>query len=377
MTRLPRVAVTLTQFQHRVPGGTAVSIARLVDALQRRGLAHLRGVMARGHMTDPRSIVAPTRPDLLPLGLPLTRAPVPLPLLYDVWSRSGRPAVDDADTDIVHVTVPIRVGVRSTPVVATVHDVFPLTRPQDFTGRGTSLMSAGLQWIRDEARAVMVPTQWVAQQCVEVGFEVDRITVVPWGVPPRLGGDGLEAADAHRRTALGLPDRYVLFVGTVEPRKNLRVLIEAMRRVGDPGLGLVLVGPDGWGEDLSAELASLATPVRRVGYLPPEDLAAVRRGATIAAMPSADEGFGLPVLEAMADSVPVVVSRGTACAEVGGDAVVSVDRSDPDEWAAALTALLDDDVAQRFAARGAARAAEFTWQRSAELTAEVYRRVMP
>jgi hypothetical protein len=218
----PRVAVTLTQLAHRVPGGSATSVLQLLEAVDATGEVDLVGVLAGGDLRRPSSLLASagtsaTQDGGPPPGLATARVPVPLPVLYDLWARTGRPRIERSTgpVDLVHVTIPMRVGVGDTPVVATVHDLFPLTRPDDATARGARLMAAGLAWIRDTARAVMVPSATVAEACVEHGLEPARVTVVPWGAtsaapsasrggrgraPPRACA-ALRAVRRHRRTS--------------------------------------------------------------------------------------------------------------------------------------------------------------------------------
>jgi glycosyltransferase involved in cell wall biosynthesis len=171
-----------------------------------------------------------------------------------------------------------------------------------------------------------------------------------------------------------------LFVGTIEPRKNLAGVIGAMARLAGRDVDLVLVGPDGWNEDLDARLAALAgtgIAVHRLGFQAPEVLPALYAGAAAFCFPSLREGFGMPVLDAMAQGAPVVTSTGTATAEVAGDAGLLVEPTDHGAIAAALGEVLDDPaLADRLRDRGRARAREFTWARTAQLTVAAYDEVI-
>jgi glycosyltransferase involved in cell wall biosynthesis len=375
----PRVAVTLTQLAHRVPGGSATSVLQLLDALATTGEVDLVGVLAAGDLRRPSSLRAPA--EVLSSGsegpspaVATATVPVPLPLLYDLWARTGRPRLERSTgaVDLVHVTIPMRVGVGDTPVVATVHDLFPLTRPEDSTARGARLMAGGLAWIRDTARAVMVPSAAVAAACAEHGVDPAKVTVVPWGATSSAP-IASQVAEVVRRHGLQHP--FVLFVGTVEPRKNLTGLVEAMRQLDRPDVTLALVGPDGWGA--APDLAGLATPVARLGRVPAADLPALYAGAAVVALPSLDEGFGLPVLEAMASGAAVVTSAGTATEEVAGDGARLADPRSPEDLCDAIRAVLDDpEVATSLRRAGSARAARFDWARTATATLEVYRSVL-
>ena len=175
---------------------------------------------------------------------------------------------------------------------------------------------------------------------------------------------------------------YIAWVGTVEPRKNVAGLLAAFATVAqrDRDLELVLIGPSGWGPQLSA-LAERIDPevrarVRALGFLPDAQRNAVVAGASVFCYPSTREGFGLPVLEAMVQGTPVVTSRATATEEVIGDAGVVVDPDQPDEIANALSRVIrDDDLADELTRAGRARAAEMTWARCAERMVMVYRAV--
>ncbi len=376
MTVAPRVALTLTQAAHRVPGGTATSVVGLARALAATGDVQLCAVLARGELRHPASVLGPRPPEGLPVGIGTATMALPLPILYDAWARWGRPSVGGAagPVDLVHVTVPLRVGLGDVPMVATVHDLFPLTRPEDFTPRGARLMGAGLRWVLRHARAVMVPSRTVAAACVEHGVDAAAVSVVPWGSEP-------VTTDAHRVQAVcrrhGVSGPYVLFVGTVEPRKNLAGLLAAVARLDRPDLTLVVVGPVGWGDELDLAAAGLASPVARLGHVPAEDLPALYAGAAAFCFPSFEEGFGLPVLEAMAAGAPVVTSSGTATADVAGDAALLVDPRDVSGLAAALARVLDDpSLATALRSAGRQRAAEHRWSVAAAQTLDVYRSVL-
>jgi glycosyltransferase involved in cell wall biosynthesis len=201
--------------------------------------------------------------------------------------------------------------------------------------------------------------------------------VIPLGVTPLP----LPPDAADRARALGLPpDGYVLSLATLEPRKGLDVLLRALAEPTAPDLPLVLVGAPGWGGvdpvTLAAEVGLGAGRVRVLGRVDDRDLAVTLSAATVLAVPSRAEGFGLPVLEGMAAGVPVVISRDAALQEVGGDAVLSSDTGNPVALAAALRRACDDSTLRDQLIRaGSARVAEFSWARCADETAAVYRRL--
>jgi glycosyltransferase involved in cell wall biosynthesis len=276
---------------------------------------------------------------------------------------------------VLHATtwaIPPRVA----PLVVTVHDLAFVRDPAHFTAHGNRYFQRALAITRDEADLVVVPSEATAEDCTEHGIARSRIRVVPHGVSvPEVTGTEV----ALFRRAHGLDRPYVLWTGTLEPRKNLPTLLEAFRAVaaerGD--LDLVLVGPSGWGgtaAQVDAALGALPTGrVHRLGLLDSVDLHRAYAGAQVFCYPSTWEGFGLPVLEAMAHGVPVVTSEGTSMAEVCGSDGLLVDPGSPDDVAGAVLAASDrhDDLA----AAGRARAASYTWQRSAELHVAAYRDV--
>jgi glycosyltransferase involved in cell wall biosynthesis len=214
------------------------------------------------------------------------------------------------------------------------------------------------------------------------GIVPGKVTVIHEAADPRFRPQAAEAVAAVR-ARYGLPGRYLLFVSTIEPRKNLPRLLEAFERVHAAGLtdALVIVGKRGWlYEDFFAALER--SPVREAvllpGFVPDVDLPAVYAGAQALAFPSLYEGFGLPVLEAMACGTPVVCSNTSSLPEVAGDAALLVDPGDTDAIAEALGCLLTDPgLSQELRARGLEQAGRFSWHRAACETLDVYRRLVP
>jgi glycosyltransferase involved in cell wall biosynthesis len=221
------------------------------------------------------------------------------------------------------------------------------------------------------ADVIVVPTEAVASRLSDFLAVDNRIRIIG-GAPST---DLVIPADSPaRRTALGLPDNFVAFVGTLEPRKGLEQLITALAAVDD--LSLVVIGPRGWG---GVDVATLITRsgitpsrVRALGRLDDADLAAVLSASRALVVPSIDEGFGLPVLEAMSLGVPVIHSTAAALVEVAGGAALSVDVHGPRGTVAleeALTGLSDDELRRDLISRGRARSALFSWDVSAALLA--------
>ena len=349
-----RVAATLEQCWHPVPGGTAVAALELVREVDARADVEVVGVAGR-HRRPPLPAFAP----------PVTVRVLPIarPLLYEMWNRAGWPKVEGAtgEVDVVHSTTAIPAA-TDLPHVATVHDIDFVHHPERFTPHGVKVMTRGLDRCRD-LRMLACPTRATADALVAHGFDHARIEVVPWGVGVKVATDA-EVADVRRRYEL--PDEFVLHVGTLEPRKNLPRIAAAVAALAET-LPLVVAGAEGWGESVVGARA------RFLGFVPTDDLAALYRAATVFAYPSLEEGFGLPILEAMAQSTPVVTSTVAATSEVAGDAAVLVDPGDT----AAITRGIALALADRtgLAAAGRARAQEFSWVATGSRMIEIYRAV--
>lgn len=361
-----RVAVTLEQCWHDVPGGVARSALDTVAALLAHTDLDLVGVAARHHGPPPAPWVPP---------IPVAQLPLPRLALYESWHRLRRPRVERAtgSVDVVHVTG-MAMPPPSAPLVVTVHDLAFLDDPTLFTRRGVSFFTRAIDLARRDATLVTCPSQATLDDCLAHGFDADRLRLVPWGVRPAAVDD----ADLARvRAAHRLERPFVLWTGTIEPRKNVPVLLDAFGRLDRDDVELVLAGPEGWNEDLAALEARARGRVRRLGFVPAGDLPALYAAATVFAYPSRKEGFGLPVLEALAQGTPVVTSAGTATAEVlGPDGVAgrAVPVGDAAALAAALAGYLDDPAARAAAGAAArARAGGYGWARTAASFEAVYR----
>ncbi|MDW8338904.1 MAG: glycosyltransferase family 1 protein [Thermoleophilia bacterium] len=251
--------------------------------------------------------------------------------------------------DVLHCTTfrgPLR---ARAPVVVTVHDLAILRYPETLPPWHRLSGRWGLRSALEAADALVAVSDFTRRELVElVGIPGERIRVIPNGVDPVFGPDGPTA-----------PGDYVLAVATLEPRKNLTRAVEAARIAG---VELRVVGARGWG---GVEVPGW------VGEVPDGELAALYRGARCLLYPSLYEGFGLPVLEAMACGTPVVTSRGTAMEEVSAGAAVLVDPLDPE----AIAAGIDEASSRRaeLAARGLARAGELTWERAASAVVDLWR----
>ncbi|GIU85334.1 MAG: hypothetical protein KatS3mg008_2109 [Acidimicrobiales bacterium] len=364
-----RVAYTIEQLWHRVPGGTATAALRLAEALQNTRRVAVVGVSARH----------PFAGDQAPPTLPTRQLFLPRPILYESWHTFRWPSVRTVvpDAEVAHATT-LAVPPADLPLVVTLHDLAFLRHPSCFTRRGLRLFFRGLRLAAEEADLVLCSSRFTLDDALDAGVPAEKLRLVYLGVdPPRGRDDDVEVEGVLARYGIDAP--YVLWVGTDEPRKNLRTLVSAWSGLQHP-VHLVLVGPAGWGfrDVASAGTARGAGGGRmiRCGFVPAADLDALYRGASVFCYPSYTEGFGLPVLEAMVRGVPVVTSAGTAMEETVGAAGLLVDPRDASGLAAALDRVLGDRVlASELSEAGRLRAAEFTWEKTAAATLEAYEEV--
>ena len=309
-------------------------------------------------------------------------------VLYLAWDYLRRPALPRAlaDADVVHATnhaaiPPVRNGQS---LVVTVHDLTFERYPELFPKRWLRLYRRGLRVAIDEAAALIVPSESVRSELEAAGARPASVRVVPLGpgtsVRLWVPDDALAQQEREWIRDLGIERPYVLAVGTIEPRKNLVRLVRAFRQLAGEGFphSLVLVGPEGWNAgELRAEIER-GGPGRIVltGALDGPDLAVAYADADAVAYVSLYEGFGLPVLEAMSMGTPVVASNVSSLPEVASDAALLVDPTDETAIADALRRVLTDrTLADDLRRRGRERAAEFSWDRTARATLDVYREV--
>lgn len=350
--------------------GTRTGIGRYVDRL----VSHLPAAVARRDVDATIQVTTWTarggRVPALPDGVRQVGPRVPARLLRECWRRWDAPPVEalTGRTDVMHGTNFVSPPTRRAHEVLTVHDL-------TFALHAETVTAASLQYRELVPRAlargahVLTPTSAVAAAVAEhYGLADERVTTTLLGVDAPWF-DARPAA-AGWLAEHGLPDQFVLFVGSLDPRKNLPRLLEAHARLrrDRPGTpDLVLAGPAGREERLAA------TPgVHVTGWLADEDLRALVAASRLLALPSLDEGFGLPVLEALATGRPALVSSVPALLEVGGPHVVAAPPDDVDALAAALAQVLDapDDATTAAARQDWARA--FTWDACADRTLDAY-----
>ncbi len=364
-----RVAFTLEQCWHRVPGGTAVAALELARALAGRPDVELVGVAAR-HREEP--------PEQWQPPIAVSQLAMPRVVLYESWHYLRRPRVESATgpIDVIHATG-MAMPPPSRPVVLTVHDLSYLDYPELFSRQGLRFFNRALDLARKDAALILCSSLATLARCREAGLEESRLRHVPLGV--RVTRATSEDV-ARVREAYDLAERIILWTGTIEPRKNLPALIRAFSLL-DTDAELVLVGPRGWNETLDAHVGDLPTAVRErvrlLGWVPQVDLDALYAAASLMCFPSLLEGFGFPVVEAMGQGTPVVTSLGTSTEELAaGGAGLLVDPRRPSEIAEAMGNILDDAaLASQLSAAGLQRASEYTWERTADLVSAAYAEV--
>jgi glycosyltransferase involved in cell wall biosynthesis len=252
----------------------------------------------------------------------------------------------------------------------TIHDAVPWTHPSTLTPRGVDWHRTMAVRVARTADAFVVPTQAVADVLVDLLPIANRVRVIGEGVSPSITAAGDPALD--------LPEQYLFTFATLEPRKGLDVLIAAMALPEAPQVPLLVAGQAGWGGvDPLAQAAAAGLPegsVRVLGRVPDTELAELLRRATAVVVPSRAEGFGLPLLEAMAAGAPVVTSDDPALVEVGGGAAAVVPVGDAQALAAVLCdVVIDQGRRRRMSAAGLVRAEAYSWEQSAAATWKLYR----
>lgn len=277
--------------------------------------------------------------------------------------------------DVVHYTHYFRPWVRGAPSVLTVHDLIPLDVPESMPSRTARLVYLVLNWLAVRLSDVVVVPSAATATALKRRFRGVEPRVIPEGVSPRFRPLPAGAVEGFRQSK-ALPVVFCHYHGSNKPHKNLAGLLAAFARVEDRSAVLVLSGYfDPRLGDPTRLLAAhpLAGRVRYLGPVPEAELVGLLNAARVFVYPTLAEGFGLPVLEAMACGRPAVTSAGTATAEVAADAALLVDARDPAAIAGAIDRLLaDPELAREVGRRALARAAEFTWERTAAQTLEVY-----
>lgn len=369
-----RVGLNAEPLFARVPTGVGVYAISLC-----------RGLVDIGHGSDLRLFHAAHAGsvsdalELEQLGVEARSFALERDRLYEVWMAERRPPPQTVcgDLDVVHSTGPAIPPAGGAGLVVTVHDLAPIRFADRYPRRARALYKRAAAITSAEAARVICPSRSTALDVEEFyGVGRDRIRVVPHGVD--MADLGVHDAEELWRRR-GVVEPYLLWVGTQEKRKNVVAVLDAFTRVASrhKGLSLVLHGPNGWlGDEVGEGLRHRRMQGRTLvseGSLPRSELAALYARASVFVYPSLYEGFGMPVLEAMACGTPVVTSNISALPETAGDAALLVDPLDAVAIAESIERIIDDPtLAEDLSRRGQKRAARFTWAEAARRTWSVY-----
>jgi glycosyltransferase involved in cell wall biosynthesis len=294
--------------------------------------------------------------------------PVPARLVYAWWRALPWPCIEQlaGEADVVHATG-LLVPPTRRPLVVTVHDIAAVRHPELHPARHVAQQRSQLEAL-DRASAIVTVSRATADDLAQLGIAPERLVVAPLGLTPLP-----EAAAPHDGQRAG---RFLLSVGETSARKDYAVILRALTGL-DPGLGMVLAGPPAGDEQRLRSLIAargLGSRVTRMGAVSDAVLAGLYRDAAVLCFPSVAEGFGLPVLEAMAAGLPVISRDIPVIRELAGEAAVYVSGADEAGWRDAIERVLSDgELRTELVAAGRLRAAEYTWARTAAATVAAYR----
>lgn len=286
------------------------------------------------------------------------------------------------EAELYHATEHLLMPLKRCPTVLTVHDLIYRLLPQHHKRLNYYFLNAAMPLFVKRATALITVSESSKRDLVKCyGVPTDKVHVIYEAADPGLAAPSPAEIEGVR-ARYSLPERYMLHVGTLEPRKNLARLLQALELLRARGLdvGLVIVGSKGWLYDdffRALERSPAREAVILPGYVPDADLPAVYGAATVAVLASVYEGFGLPVLEAMAAGTPVACSQTSSLPELGGEAARYFDPYNVEEMAEALAQILrDQDLRREMKRQGLAQAARFSWERAARETMALYEAVM-
>jgi len=284
------------------------------------------------------------------------------------------------DVDIFHATEHLLPPFRQIRTVLTVHDLIYVLFPEYHLPMNYHFLRLMMPRFAHRADAIIAISECTRRDLVRLWqIPEQKIHVIYEGIDPRFRPVTDGVAMERLRQRLGLPERFALYVGTIEPRKNLPRLFEAWTRLKKP-IPLVIAGKKGWlyQETFACvEALGLEDHVRFTGFVADEDLPALYSAAEIFIFPSLYEGFGLPVLEAMACGTPVITTTGGSLPEVADDAALVVDPTDVDALTEALSRLLrDESLRHDYSERGLARSRAFSWEHTARETLKLYTKTL-
>ena len=364
-----RAGIFADQLFYDQPGGIGTYLRHIIPGMAAR-LGE--GSLVLGHHGPKDARLFPDLERVEEIRIPMRRD-----VLGTSWQALGIPSIERylGPLDLVHTPSLVFTPSRA-PLVATIHDLCVVKYPWAFPFRWRVFHRRALGLVLKHARVILSDSTSTRDDLYTLIGEKDpRIRVAPLGVDAVGGPTEVKIADVLSK--YGLTPGYVLFVGTIEPRKNLSRLVKAyasfdVEEKAKSG-ELILVGAAGWmgRRELSRLLSQQG--VRWLGFLPQEDLEAVYAAASIFVYPSLYEGFGLPVLEAMARGIPVVTSDTSSLREVGEGVALLVDPEDTMELGKAMRRLIyDKSMRKELSELGREKAVGYSWERTAALTLEAY-----
>lgn len=307
---------------------------------------------------------------------------LPGALVQQSWKRLGWPPFDRlaGPADLYHFPNFVIPPLRSGKGIVTIHDMSFMRLPECAEPRNLSYLRARLDATIERADAIIAISRFSAGEIVSFyPAAAGKVRAVPLGIEPELFQPPSPSAVARTRARLGLRRPYLLTVGTIEPRKNLALLVKCFDALESFDGDLVIAGMPGWKcEPVFSAMrqARRAGRIRYLRFVPEADLPSLYAGAELFVITSLYEGFGFPPLEAMACGAPVLSSAGGSLPEVLGQAAEIVPGFDPGEWIDRLRALLaNEDRRRRLAAAGRHRASGYRWPETARMTWQIYREV--
>ncbi len=364
MSGLPRIAVDGRALMD-APAGVGYYTRALLECLAKRGSFQFTAL-------SPRAASAPEA--LLAAGV---RFETSSPRIGFWWQQRTLPKrLRQGDFDLLWSPLGTLPQSAPVPSVVTVHDITPLLFPYWHSWRNRVTFKRQLPDTLRAARRIVAVSQATARD-LEHRFPTcaDRVIVIPNGVDPALAPAPVARIEAVRRS-LDAPRGYVLFVGTLEPRKNLTTLLDAWERVLDrlpDAPPLLVAGGKGWSSAALRRRLQRAPGVRYLGRLPRPRLIEVLQGALAFVYPSLYEGFGLPVLEAMACGLPVVTSDRSSLPEVVGNAGIQINPRHTRDLAAAIAKLIEDpQLRAELGSEALERSRRFSWERTADAMEPVF-----
>lgn len=327
--------------------------------------------------------LTPVEAGEVPTTMQYRQLRLPLSAIHKTWRAFKCPTIESIARDrldVVHATNFFLPPVKSARRVLSVHDISFTSCPEWVDARVVKPYAEHMMRFCDRADAILVFSEFTKMEVVsKYGTLPEKVHVTPHGI--RQDWCSCDSEQARKIVASsGIDGPYILFVGTIEERKNIHGILEAFEQLGDLPHKLVLVGGMGWMSTPFEEIVlkrGLKDRVVLPGYVHADSLPAFYKAAEAFVFPSLYEGFGFPVLEAFSSDCPVITSNDTSLPGVGGDAAIYVDPMNPEELAKAIRSVVTDSaLANDLRKKGRARVKEFSWDRTAQMTLDVYRSVL-